>query len=97
MNGAINFSTDDGWIPEFAKHGVNSFVVPPADLSRPIDEQDLHDYKHLMQILEDEIVPLYYEKPEEWMAIVKNSMRDVYPFFESGRMADEYYQRLYNS
>jgi starch phosphorylase len=28
MNGSVNLSTDDGWIPEFAKHGENSFVVP---------------------------------------------------------------------
>ena len=31
MNASVNLSTDDGWIPEFAKNGVNSFVVPKAD------------------------------------------------------------------
>ena len=31
MNGAVNFSTDDGWIPEFINHGNNGFVVPKAD------------------------------------------------------------------
>src|ERR1700709_1146588 len=31
MNGAVNFSTDDGWIPEFVNHGNNGFVVPKAD------------------------------------------------------------------
>ena len=32
MNGSVNLSTDDGWIPEFAKHGKNSYVIPAADL-----------------------------------------------------------------
>jgi hypothetical protein len=40
MNGAVNLSISDGWIPEFAKHGENSFVLPVVDLSLNHDEQD---------------------------------------------------------
>src|SRR6185503_3233274 len=41
MNGAVNFSTNDGWIPEFMKHAVNGFVVPMADYaSMAVHEQD---------------------------------------------------------
>ncbi|RMG27719.1 MAG: alpha-glucan family phosphorylase [Bacteroidetes bacterium] len=95
MNASVNFSTFDGWIPEFAQHGHNSFVIPPADPEASVEEQDEHDYQHLIRILKEEIIPTYYEKPKEWLRIVKNSMREVVPKFDSGRMADEYYRRLY--
>lgn len=95
MNGSINFSISDGWVPEFAKHGHNSFVIPIADESKSISEQDDQDYSHLMDILVKEIIPCYYEQPEKWMQIMKNSMREVVPMFGADRMADEYYKRLY--
>jgi starch phosphorylase len=96
MNGAINLSTNDGWIPEFAKDGKNCFVIPEADLSTPIVEQDTHDYFHLLRMLEDEIVPMYYKKPKSWLKIVKGSISDVTPQFDSDRMAAEYYDKLFN-
>jgi hypothetical protein len=41
------------------------------------------------------MLPMYYDRPEQWAEIMKTGMRDVTPFFDAGRMADEYYQRLY--
>ena len=96
MNGSVNLSVNDGWMPEFAKHGENSFIIPPADLTSPINEQDDHDYNHLIQILTQEVIPTYYERPDDWTNLVKNGMRDVVPFFDSNRQADEYYTRLFN-
>ncbi|TAE51140.1 MAG: alpha-glucan family phosphorylase [Bacteroidetes bacterium] len=95
MNGAVNVSINDGWVPEFAQHGHNAFVIPEADEHAPTEVQDQHDYEHLMRIMETEVVPTYYDKPSEWWKIVKNGMREVVPQFESGRMADEYYKRLF--
>lgn len=96
MNGSVNFSIPDGWIPEFAKHGVNSFIIEPADRKLPQAEQDSIECSRLMDILEKEILPMYYSKPKSWANIVKNGMRDVAPAFESGRMAKEYYTLLFN-
>lgn len=96
MNGSVNFSIPDGWIPEFAKHGVNSFIIEPADRNLPQTEQDSIECSRLMDILEKEILPMYYSKPKSWANIVKNGMRDVAPAFESGRMAKEYYTLLFN-
>lgn len=96
MNASINFSTYDGWIPEYSKHGVNSFVVPPVDLSLPVHQQDQLDLQNMLDILEDEIMPTYYDKPEEWVSIMKSSMQDVVPYFDSDRMAYQYYEKLYN-
>lgn len=95
MNGSVNFSVNDGWIPEFEKHGHNAFIIPEADMTQSNETQDNQDYHNLMRILTTEIIPTYYEKPDEWLKVVKNSMREVVPFFDSNRMAREYYERLF--
>ncbi|HUP12093.1 MAG TPA: alpha-glucan family phosphorylase, partial [Niastella sp.] len=96
MNGAVNFSTNDGWIPEFINHGNNGFVVPPVDyMNMPVQEQDQYDLDQLYKILHEEILPLYYKDYSTWRQIVKNGMRDVQFQFDSLRMANEYYEKLY--
>ena len=96
MNGAVNFSTDDGWIPEFINHGHNGFVVPQADYaSMATYEQDEYDLQKLYEILEDEILPLYYNNYNTWRQVMKNGMQDVRLQFDSNRMANEYYQLMY--
>jgi starch phosphorylase len=96
MNGSVNFSIPDGWIPEFARHGENSFIIEPADRDLPQTEQDVIECDRLLEILEREILPIYYKKPKTWLKIVKTAMKDVSPAFESGRMAREYYTKLFN-
>jgi starch phosphorylase len=95
MNGAINFSVQDGWIPEFGRHGENSFLFPVVDSNLPTEVQDDIDYQNMMAILEREIIPMYYEDRSKWLRIMKKSMRAVLPYFDSDRMADEYYRKLY--
>jgi glycogen phosphorylase len=96
MNGAINFSTDDGWIPEFINHGHNGFVVPKADYENmATHEQDQYDLNKLYEILENEILPLYYSNYPTWRQVMKNGMQDVRLQFDSNRMAHEYYDLLY--
>ncbi len=98
MNASVNLSTDDGWIPEFAKNGVNSFVVPKADYANmSVYDVDHYDMNKLYDILENEILPMYYDRPNEWRQVVKNAMDDVKVQFNSDRMADEYYKLIYNS
>lgn len=96
MNGSLNFSTNDGWILEFGEHGKNGFVIPEVDTSLPEGEQDQHDSDHMMRILEDEIVPMYYKDQKAWAAMNYQSMDDVEEYFRASRMADEYYKKLYN-
>jgi starch phosphorylase len=96
MNGSVNFSTDDGWIPEFINHGHNGFVIPKADYANmTVQEQDDYDLKKLYEILLKEILPLYYENYDTWRMVIKNGMRDVRFQFDSNRMAHEYYELLY--
>ncbi len=96
MNGAVNFSTNDGWIVEFINHGNNGFVVPPLDYENMhVQDQDQYDLDQLYKILYEEILPLYYDQKHTWREVVKNSMKDVRFKFNSNRMAHEYYELLY--
>jgi starch phosphorylase len=98
MNGAINFSTNDGWVREFKdlNETKNSFVLPIVDHNLPTYQQDQMDLNNLYQMLEQEILPLYYDNPEEWWDLVETSMKQIIPFFDSARMVDEYYMKMYN-
>ncbi len=96
MNGAVNFSTDDGWIPEFIDQGNNGFVVPQADYAHMhVQEQDDYDFEKIYEMLEKQILPMYYDSYDTWRQITKNGMRDVRFQFDSNRMAHEYYELLY--
>ncbi len=95
MNGAINVSTPDGWFPEFSKDKINSFIIPPAQPGLTDYEQDAIDANNLYDLLEKEIIPMYYDYPSRWLSIIKNSMQDVLPYFDSDRMAAQYYERMY--
>ena len=95
MNGAVNVGLPDGWFPEFARDKINSFVIPPCDISLPEHVQDDTDAASLYQLLETEILPMYYDYPNRWLEIVKNGMTDVIPQFDSNRMVKEYYEKLY--
>jgi len=96
MNGSVNCSTNDGWICEFIHHGNNGFVVPPIDYENiSVQEQDQYDLNKLYDILENQVLPLYYDNHEVWRQIIQNGMRDVRFQFDSNRMAQEYYEILY--
>jgi starch phosphorylase len=98
MNGAVNVSTNDGWIVEFMDHGNNGFVVPPVDYENMnVHDQDQYDLDEIYRLLHEQILPTYYETPDTWRQIVKNGMRDVRFQFDSNRMAHEYYELMYNA
>lgn len=91
MNAAINCSTNDGWMPEFARPGENSFILPTITDGN----QDEQDRNNLFQLLENEVVPMYYDNKEKWQQIMLTGMNEVAPAFDSERMARQYYEKLY--
>ena len=97
MNGSINLSLPDGWVPEFAKDQVNSFVIPAASDSVPYPEKDHQECASLLDIINNVVRPMYYNDQKKWLSIVKQGAKDVAPAFESGRMAGEYYNIMYNA
>lgn len=100
LNGVLNFSVLDGWWRE-GYNGVNGWAIgDDIDYEDP-DLQDKNDAESLYDILENEIVPLYYSKrssdrlPGDWIARSKESIRTISPHFSIRRMVKEYTERLY--
>lgn len=95
MNGSINLSLPDGWVAEFGKHGKNAFIIQPPHEDATNEEAYVIVRDNLFDLLEREVVPMYYKSPAKWAGIMKQGMADVVPYFDSDRMADEYYEKLY--
>lgn len=97
MNGSINLSLPDGWIPEFAVDKQNSFLVQPAaDQSNP-EKLDAEENNNLMDVIEQVVVPMYYSDQTGWLNIVKRAAQEVVPEFESSRLAAAYYETMYTA
>ncbi|WP_345949295.1 alpha-glucan family phosphorylase [Mucilaginibacter sp. PAMB04274] len=97
MNGAINVSMPDGWVPEFAKDHQNCFLIAPAPDDLSVEEKDRQENDSLMDRLQNVVLPMYYNDHSQWLAILKQAAREVVPGFESTRMVREYYEQLYKS
>ncbi|MNY29264.1 hypothetical protein D3C86_1632950 [compost metagenome] len=95
MNGSINLSLPDGWVPEFAEDKRNSFLIQPAPDGSSEQDQDRLENISLMDTLEQKVLPMYYNEPKQWLNLVKKAATDVVPAFEAGRMAAEYYSKMY--
>ncbi|MDZ4715381.1 MAG: alpha-glucan family phosphorylase [Cytophagales bacterium] len=95
MNGCVNLSIPDGWVPEFAANGKNCFTVEPAERSLAESEQNRIEANRIYEVLETKIIPTYYEKPDQWFKIIARAHKDVVEQFDSKRMAREYYESLY--
>ena len=96
MSGSVNVSTNDGWIREFIKDKQNGFVVSLENYDHmTTTEQDEYDMNQLFDILENQILPMYYDNHADWNKVVHQGMKDVRIEFDSNRMAREYYEILY--
>lgn len=96
MNGAVNLTIPDGWIPEFARDRQNCFLIPPAPSELSLIEQDALENKALLDTLVQQILPMYYDQPAEWFKLISNAFSAVSPAFDSDRLADQYYSDLYD-
>ena len=96
MNGSITISTNDGWVREFERDGHNCFIIPEAKPGLPVEARDRSDRDNFYNVLESKVLPRYYDDPDAWTDLVYNAMDDICPTFDSDRMADEYYTKMYN-
>jgi starch phosphorylase len=97
INGVLNMSILDGWFDEAAEL---SGGWPIGDREPYSQERDEAHAAHMYSLLENEIVPLFYENreqgiPREWMRRVKQSLRYVSMNFNCHRMVTEYAAQLY--
>jgi starch phosphorylase len=100
MNGVLNLSVLDGWWRE-GYNGKNGWAIGlDMDYDNP-NEQDEDDALSLYEILENQIIPLYYKKrssdglPGDWIGMMKESIRTLSPQFSMRRMVKEYVEQLY--
>ncbi|MGH9873621.1 MAG: alpha-glucan family phosphorylase [Pyrinomonadaceae bacterium] len=99
MNGGLNLSVLDGWWLE-AYNGTNGFPVGNDVVATENSDIDASDAESLYQVLEQQVVPLYYDRdsdglPRRWIALMKNSIATLVPEFNSDRMVEEYARRIY--
>ncbi|EDM34172.1 a-glucan phosphorylase, glycosyltransferase family 35 protein [Pedobacter sp. BAL39] len=95
MNGAINLTIPDGWVPEFARDNENCFLIGTAPDNANQEERDRFENVSLLDTLETKVLPTYYERPEQWIKLAETASADVVLSFDSARMATEYYELLY--
>jgi starch phosphorylase len=95
MNGVLNCSTLDGWWPEACQHGVNGWQIGDGFESWDERAQDAHDLKALYRVLENEILPIYYNNRSQWIQMMKNSILSTQENFSMKRMLEEYYGKMY--
>ncbi|RMD96464.1 MAG: alpha-glucan family phosphorylase [Bacteroidetes bacterium] len=95
MNGVLNLSTLDGWWPEACQHGVNGWQFGDGFESDNQEEQDAHDLDALYKVLQEEVLPTFYDDKEKWQEMMKASINTTLEQFSVKRMLDEYYEMLY--
>jgi starch phosphorylase len=99
LNGVPNLSVLDGWWKE-GYDGSNGWAVPLPEEPLGDGAQDHKDMAGLYALLENEVIPLYYDRgidgvPHGWCSIVKNAIRTAAPRFSARRMLKEYMGRGY--
>ena len=98
-NGGINLSVLDGWWRE-GYNGNNGWAIGAEIDDGSAEFQNEGDATSLYQLLENQIIPLYYAKPDgklplAWLQLMRESIRSVTPVFNTQRMVKEYTERLY--
>jgi glycogen phosphorylase len=99
FNGVLNLSILDGWWAE-AYNGRNGWAIGAGVETEDWDAQDRADADALYSILEEQVVPLYYQRdrdyvPRGWVAMMREAIRTVGPQFSMRRMVKEYTERYY--
>jgi starch phosphorylase len=108
INGGLNLSVLDGWWLE-GYDGTNGFAIgdtnddpaPQTITAAGNPDSDAGDAESLYRLLEQEVVPLYYDRdaqglPRNWISMMKRSITTLVPEFNSDRMVEEYARRIYS-
>ncbi|HIH37185.1 MAG TPA: alpha-glucan family phosphorylase, partial [Methanocellales archaeon] len=99
LNGVLHLSVLDGWWYE-GYNGSNGWAIEESQGNCNPADQDRQSANKIYEIIEDRIVPLFYERdlngiPRGWVKMMKEAIRSIAPIFTTRRMAKEYLQRFY--
>ncbi len=99
MNGVVNLSVLDGWWVEGYRKGAG-WALKQERTYENQNYQDQLDATTIYNLLENEIVPMYYDKDKngiskDWIEVVKNSIATIAPHYTMKRQLDDYYEKFY--
>ena len=99
MNGVVNLSVKDGWWLEGYREGAGWALTEKRTYQNQ-GYQDQLDAATIYSLLENEIVPLYYNRDKkgiskEWIKVIKNSIAQIAPHYTMKRQLDDYYSKFY--
>jgi starch phosphorylase len=99
LNGVLHLSVPDGWWHE-AYNNNNGWAIGDDMIKVNAEEEDKSDAESLYRLLEEEVIPLYYDRdrrglPLAWIAMVKKSIRSIAPVYSARRMLKEYCEKMY--
>jgi starch phosphorylase len=99
INGVLNLSVLDGWWDE-GYDGRNGWAIPAHDPALDADYRSRIEAEELLDILEREVIPLYYRRdsagvPHDWIEMARHSMASILPRYTSERMVLDYLRRFY--
>jgi glycogen phosphorylase len=98
-NGALHMSVLDGWWDEGYERGLG-WAIGNGEEYEDYHFQDDLESRALYDILEKEVIPIFYERgpddiPRRWVGMMKASMHKLCPIFNTHRMVSEYWERFY--
>ena len=99
INGVINLSVLDGWWGE-GYCGDNGWAIKPTEDTTEPERRDREEARTLYEILQDQVVPLYYRRDgagtsPQWIRMAKRSIATILPRFNADRMVGEYAAKFY--
>ena len=99
MNGVLNLSVLDGWWVEGYREGAG-WALPEKRTYDNQEFQDQLDVETIYNLLENEIIPMYYERSEQgyskrWVQMIRKNIKEIAPEFTTKRMLDDYINRFY--
>ena len=99
MNGVVNLSVLDGWWLEGYREGAGWALTEKRTYQNQ-GYQDQLDAATIYGLLENEIIPLFYNKNEKgysegWVKVIKNSIAQIAPHYTMKRQLDDYYSKFY--
>jgi starch phosphorylase len=100
MNGGLNLSILDGWWLE-GYDGTNGFAIGNGSDTDDLAKIDASDAESLYRVLEQDVVPLYYDLdsmgiPRRWIAMMKHAIETLGPAYNSDRMVEDYARKIYS-
>ena len=93
LNGVVNCSILDGWWAE-GHSAETGFAIGGDEVAANDDAQDAADAEALYAVLEQQVIPAYYDR-DRWLVLMRNSIARLGARFNTNRMLVEYVERLY--